>query len=247
MLNEWKEFQDYTGAVNYTARNKQDTTYLGRFTFDTILDFEGLNRVLTILARGFAFHNEDGSPAEAPRERIDYAKRGLCAWCSVPSSKKATPREAWQFGSEALAAPQATLMKMITEGVMEGNLPWTLIFIGVFIGVAVEIMGVPVLPVAIGLYLPFELSASILVGGILRYVSSRKKKDAEGGILFCSGLIAGEGLMGIVLALLAVFGKSDKIDLSHWMDTGIFGAAALVFVIAACILISAREKKKPAD
>ena len=154
---------------------------------------------------------------------------------------------AWQFGSEALAAPQATLMKMITEGVMEGNLPWTLIFIGVFIGVAVEIMGVPVLPVAIGLYLPFELSASILVGGILRYVSSGKKKDAEGGILFCSGLIAGEGLMGIVLALLAVFGKSDKIDLSYWMDTGIFGAAALVFVIAACILISAREKKKPAD
>ena len=141
----------------------------------------------------------------------------------------------------------ATLMKMITEGVMEGNLPWTLIFIGVFIGVAVEFMGVPVLPVAIGLYLPFELSASILVGGILRYVSSGKKKDDEGGILFCSGLIAGEGLMGIVLALLAVFGKSDKIDLSHWMDTGIFGAAALVFVIAACILISAREKKKPAD
>ncbi len=155
--------------------------------------------------------------------------------------------QAWQFGSEALAAPQATLMKMITEGVMEGNLPWTLIFIGVFIGVAVEFMGVPVLPVAIGLYLPFELSASILVGGILRYVSSGKKKDDEGGILFCSGLIAGEGLMGIVLALLAVFGKSDKIDLSHWMDTGIFGAAALVFVIAACILISAREKKKPAD
>ena len=100
MLNEWKEFQDYTGAVNYTARNKQDTTYLGRFTFDTILDFEGLNRVLTILARGFLFHNENGSPAKAPRERIDYAKRGLCAWCSVPDSKKATPREAWQFGSD---------------------------------------------------------------------------------------------------------------------------------------------------
>ena len=100
MLNEWKEFQDYTGAVNYTARNKQDTTYLGRFTFDTILDFEGLNRVLTILARGFLFHNENGSSAEAPRERIDYAKRGLCAWCSVPDSEKATPREAWQFGSD---------------------------------------------------------------------------------------------------------------------------------------------------
>ena len=100
MLNEWKEFQDYTCVVNYTVRNKQDTTYLGRFTFDTILGFEGLNRVLTILARGFLFHNEDGSPAEMPRDRIDYAKRGLCAWCSVPDSKKSTPREAWQFGSD---------------------------------------------------------------------------------------------------------------------------------------------------
>ena len=76
MLNEWNEFQDYTGAVNYTARNKQDTTYLGRFTFDTILDFEGLNRVLTILARGFLFHNEDGSPAEAPRERNRLCQAG---------------------------------------------------------------------------------------------------------------------------------------------------------------------------
>ena len=60
--------------VNYTAWNKQDTTYLGRFTFDTILDFEELNWVLTILAREFLFHNENGSPAEAPRERIDYAR-----------------------------------------------------------------------------------------------------------------------------------------------------------------------------
>ena len=71
MLNEWKEFQDYTGGVNYTARNKQDTTYLGRFTFDTLLDFEGLNRVLTILTRGFLFHSENGSPVKVPRERID--------------------------------------------------------------------------------------------------------------------------------------------------------------------------------
>ena len=86
--------------VKYTVRNKQDTTYLGRFTFDTILDFEVLNRVLSILARGLLFHNENGSPAEAPRERIDYGKRGLCAWWSVPRSKKATPREAWQFGSD---------------------------------------------------------------------------------------------------------------------------------------------------
>ena len=95
-----RSFRTHAGAVDYTARNKPGHHYLGRFTFDTILDFEGLNRVLTTLARGFLFHNENGSPVKAPRERIDYAKRGLCAWCSVPSSKKATPREAWQFGSD---------------------------------------------------------------------------------------------------------------------------------------------------
>ncbi len=100
MLNEWKEFCDYTGAVNYTAANKQDTTYLGRFTFDAIMDFEGLARVLTIMARGFLYHNEDGSLIDDPHGRIDYARRGLCAWCSVPESKKATPKEAWQFGSD---------------------------------------------------------------------------------------------------------------------------------------------------
>ena len=99
MLNEWTEFQDYAGVVNYTARNKQDTTYLGRFTFETILDFEGLNRVLTILARGFLFHNENGSSAEAPRERIDYAKRGLCAWCSIPE-RRGAPHEEWQHRTD---------------------------------------------------------------------------------------------------------------------------------------------------
>ncbi len=99
MLNERKEFQDYTGAVNYTARNKQDTTYLGRFTFDTILDFEGLNRVLTILARGFLFHNEDGSSAEAPGNVLTMLS-GAYAPGAVCRTAKATPREAWQFGSD---------------------------------------------------------------------------------------------------------------------------------------------------
>lgn len=71
---------------------------------------------------------------------------------------------AWKFGSPELPAPQATLMKMVVEGVMGGNLPWTLIFVGVFIAVMVEILGIPVLPFAIGLYLPIYLSTPIMVG-----------------------------------------------------------------------------------
>ena len=89
MLNEWQEFWDYTGPVNYRAADKQDTTWLGRFTFEALRDFSGLSRILTILARGFLFHDGNGAvlPGE-PRERIETARRGLCAWCSVPGQRK---------------------------------------------------------------------------------------------------------------------------------------------------------------
>lgn len=128
---------------------------------------------------------------------------------------------AWGFGTDQLAAPQAMLMKMLIEGVMEGNLPWTLVFIGAFIAIVAEIVGVPVLPFAIGVYLPVQLNACIMVGGLVRLAFDKMKKNDEekksivnDGILFCSGMIAGEGLVGIILALLAVFGLDKLIDLS---------------------------------
>ena len=156
---------------------------------------------------------------------------------------------AWGFGTKNLAAPQATLMKMIVEGVMNGNLPWSLIFIGVFLAVVVEIMGMPVLPVAIGLYLPLELSAAIMVGGLIRWGADRfaDKKDREsgagGGILFCSGMIAGEGLVGILLAILAVLGVTDVLDLSAVIDTGMIGSVLLLVMLVACVFRSARRAK----
>lgn len=130
---------------------------------------------------------------------------------------------AWGFGSDELGAPQATLMKLIVEGVMGGDLPWVLVFIGVFIAIAVELIGIPVLPFAIGVYLPVQLNACIMVGGLIRLAFDKiKGKKAEhkeeivnDGILFCSGMIAGEGLVGIVLALLAVFGLDSALNLSE--------------------------------
>ncbi|MBO5237813.1 MAG: oligopeptide transporter, OPT family [Lachnospiraceae bacterium] len=128
---------------------------------------------------------------------------------------------AWGFGSTELAAPQATLMKMIIEGVMENSLPWSLVIIGVCIAVIIEILGLPVLPVAIGIYLPIHLNACIMVGGLIRLFLDKKKGEEEkkkamisDGILFCSGMIAGEGLIGILLAILAIFGLHEVIDLS---------------------------------
>ena len=142
---------------------------------------------------------------------------------------------AWGFGTTELAAPQATLMKMITEGVMNGNLPWPLVLIGIFAAIVVEILGIPVLPVAIGLYLPLELSATIMIGGVIRWIVDKKSADkngeASGGVLFCSGLIAGEGLVGILLAILAVVGVSSKFDLSSSVNTGRIGGIVLLAIM----------------
>ena len=163
---------------------------------------------------------------------------------------------AWGFGGDELAAPQATLMKMIIEGVMDGNLPWGLVFIGVFIAIVVELIGIPVLPFAIGVYLPVHLNACIMVGGLIRLAVDKMKKDEEekkritsDGILFCSGMIAGEGLVGILLALLAVFGLNKVIDISGFLNLpdGVAKAAALVvfgLIILSLLKFSVWKKKK---
>lgn len=163
---------------------------------------------------------------------------------------------AWGFGSAQIPAPQASLMKMVVEGVMGGTLPWTLIFIGVFMAIAVEVIGIPVLAFAIGLYLPIHLSAPIWVGGLTRwFIESKRKYDSDDqrnasvqkGILYCSGMIAGEGIVGILLALVAVFGLNINMS-------GIYGDAFMpvgnwvgiaAFIVLICTLIRfARSKNE---
>ena len=93
MLNEIAEFAAYTGEVDYTAKNKYDSTYLGRFTFDTLLKFEGMSRILTIIARGYMFKT-------GAEPNIDYARQALQAWCSTPDSKKSSPKEDWRYKTD---------------------------------------------------------------------------------------------------------------------------------------------------
>lgn len=158
---------------------------------------------------------------------------------------------AWGFGSDELAAPQATLMKIIVEGVMGGNLPWSLVFIGAFIAIAVELIGIPVLPFAIGVYLPVHLNACIMVGGIVRLALDKLKREnkdeiVNDGILFSSGMIAGEGLVGIALALLAVFGIDKVINLSAFVPPVVadLGGLALFAVIILTLLKFTIWKKR---
>lgn len=158
--------------------------------------------------------------------------------------------KAWGFGSKELPAPQATLMKLVVEGVMGGNLPWGLVITGVGIGLAIEVIGIPVLPVAVGLYLPIHLSTPIFIGGLLRAWFDKKgeagKEAGENGVLFSSGLIAGEGLMGIILALLAIIPVSKGVSVLSAIDmNGKLGnAGGIIFFVALMALFYVFSNKK---
>lgn len=155
---------------------------------------------------------------------------------------------AWGYGGAEVPAPQASLMKMIVEGIMGDNLPWNLVFVGVFLALTFEILRVPVMPFAIGLYLPVYLTTTIMIGGVIRALMDARKnvddktkeEQSTNGTLFCAGMIAGEGLVGIVLAILAVFGISTKIAL----NLGNVGGVVLMAVMVVCILAFSLKKKK---
>ena len=156
---------------------------------------------------------------------------------------------AWGYGGAEVPAPQATLMKMIVEGIMGGNLPWNLVFVGVFLAIALEILRIPVMPFAIGLYLPIYLNASIMIGGAVRMFMDRRKnvdeetktKQTTDGTLYCAGMIAGEGLVGILLAIFAVFGINVSIGES--VNFGNIGGVVLMVIMILCLLKFSLWKK----
>ena len=155
--------------------------------------------------------------------------------------------EAWGYGNDKIPAAQATMMKLLVEGIMDANLPWALILIGVFVAVVVEILQVPVMPFAVGMYLPFSLSAGIMAGGVVRFIVEKikgtdqeKKERGDRGVLFTSGLIAGEGIMGIILAVFAVVG----LDLSKVLRFSLPQIGSLViFIVLLCYLYRVCMKK----
>ncbi|MEO8030827.1 MAG: oligopeptide transporter, OPT family [Gemmatimonadota bacterium] len=119
-----------------------------------------------------------------------------------------------------LDSPKATIMALVTDGILTQKLPWTLVLLGVFITAALELMGVSSLPVAVGIYLPISTSSAMFAGGVVRWVVERRMKAEEKslaevesgpGVLFASGLIAGGAIAGIAVAAVAaaVVGRAD--------------------------------------
>jgi putative OPT family oligopeptide transporter len=110
---------------------------------------------------------------------------------------------------EKLDSPKSQIMSLVVDGILTQKLPWGLIMIGAFLAIAMEVLGVPSLPVAVGVYLPISTSATMFMGGIVRWLVERRMapEEREGpaadsgpGVLFSSGLIAGGAIMGVLLA-----------------------------------------------
>ncbi len=146
--------------------------------------------------------------------------------------------QAYEMGSKELLAPKAVLMKTIIEGMMQGNMAWDLIFLGAAIAVVIEFLGLNSLVVAVGVYLPVHVSTPIIIGGAVRWLVDfftkdeglrRLRKDA--GVLFASGLIAGESLIGVVIAVLIVAGvpiPESPVSEKGWISCAVFLAVALL-------------------
>lgn len=182
---------------------------------------------------------------------------GVCTSAMVIGAIMFLLNEAWGYGTEELPAPTAALMRMVIEGVMGGNLPWNLILIGVFIALIAELFRIPVLPFGVGMYLPIYTSVGIMFGGIIRLLVDKKKyaseeqhkECADNGVLYCSGLIAGEGVVGIVLAAIAVIPfksgtLADVVNISNVFSIGQIGALVVFALLIATIYRTATKIRK---
>lgn len=157
---------------------------------------------------------------------------------------------AYGIGSEQVTAPQATLMRLIVEGIMTGRLPWTLVIIGAVIALFCALAGLPILAVALGIYLPISLNSAIFFGGLIRKFVEIKFKENEAnrddaverGTLIASGLVAGDAITGIIIGVFAALNISIDLlagvmpndALRNLFSLGIFAALAVWLYNYSC-------------
>ncbi|MCF7839932.1 MAG: oligopeptide transporter, OPT family [Candidatus Marinimicrobia bacterium] len=162
---------------------------------------------------------------------------------------------AYTIGSPKLAAPQALLMASVAEGVFKGNLPWTMVIYGALLGVFIIVLDViqekrgasfrfPILAVAVGIYLPISLSTPIFIGGMLAHFAKKVgggKRGEKAGLLMASGLITGEALMGILVAIpIFITGNKDVWPTMSWVPAGV---GEIVFALVIIWLFYQAKRK----
>jgi len=158
------------------------------------------------------------------------------------------------IGSDKLPAPQATLMSFVVKGVLTRTLPWTFVELGAVVAVIVELLGISALPFAIGLYLPLSLSLPIMTGALVYHFVQKTssgetlKLREEKGILFSSGLVAGDALVGVLIAFLigipALNRIFESLPLAGWLDGfANIGSLIIFFVMTFILWLSTKQNR----
>ncbi len=186
---------------------------------------------------------EASGAAPAGKYLVDSA--GAIAYLVDPGIGGREITDARGHTKDKLDSPKAQIMALVVDGILTQKLPWGLILIGAFLAVAFELLGVPSLPVAVGVYLPISTSATMFMGGAIRWLVERKLTPAERtspsadsgpGVLFSSGLIAGGAIMGVVIAAIQAKGLETKFDLGHVL--GAFSTSAMVGMIIYLVALA---------
>jgi putative OPT family oligopeptide transporter len=133
-----------------------------------------------------------------PRSQQLLEILGVLIFSGVSGIIFALLNDAYVIGSEAMPSPATAVIAVLVKGIFSGQLPWDLLLIGAAIGVMVELLGLPSLPFAIGLYLPLGLTTPIFLGGFIHHLLEKASLDNEGGTLYASGLVAGDAIIGVV-------------------------------------------------
>lgn len=151
---------------------------------------------------------------------------------------------AYTIGSDIIPSPATSVISVLVEGIFSGNLPWGLLLVGVALGVMAQLLGAPVMPFAIGIYLPISLTVPIFVGGIVRALLVKRGHDNNSGTLYASGLVAGDSIIGVVGAGLAVAGVSVSFGAGLLGDVLSTIVCLVAFVLMAASVYAITKKGK---
>ena len=242
------------GTISFL--NVAKTTYVARsYPGVTVANIESGARDSV---KGVWYHvghlTEQTGDAPAGKYLIDSA--GAIAYLVDPGIGGRERTDVRGNTKDKLDSPKAQIMALVVDGILTQKLPWGLILIGAFLSVAFELLGVPSLPVAVGVYLPISTSCTMFMGGVVRWLVERKMTAAERasssadsgpGVLFGSGLIAGGAIMGVVIAALQAKGADAAFDLSKYV--GSFSNSilvAMIIYVAALSIPLYRVGRRPA-
>ncbi len=226
--------------------NAAKTTYVKREFPGVQMSFVE-NAPLTVDGTAYRVGRLDVRTGDAPAGRYLLDQAGNMRFLIDPGiGGRETHDDLTGRTVDKLDSPKSQIMALVVDGILTKKLPWGLVLIGAFIAIVIEVLGLPSLAVCVGVYLPISTSATIFMGGVVRWIIDRaairrgetpESEDGGPGVLFASGLIAGGAILGVGIAALQALRRDDAIAVTHWFGTGVTSVTENALVAMAMYVL----------